>query len=71
MNFHQDDFHSYRWLYVVLLMFKKTWFAAIMALSGGSLNAVLAMAANFSNCILLVLLMPLRSYQAHIRECLS
>jgi hypothetical protein len=42
-----------------------------MALSGGSLNAVLAMAANFSDCILLVLLMPLRSYQAHIRECLS
>jgi hypothetical protein len=70
-GFILDDFHSYYCLYLLMVMFKKTWMSAVMALSGGSLNCMLSLAINYCDCILLVCLMPFRDYQATVVEMIS
>jgi hypothetical protein len=70
-GFILDDFHSIYCLYLLVVMFKKTWMSAVMALSGGLLNCMLSLAIYYADCILLVCLMPFRDYQATVVEMIA
>ena len=57
-NFIVADHHGGGWFYAVWVVLKKLWVSAALILSGGMLNAVLAIGAQMVDALTLVILAP-------------